>query len=142
MEAHSGKNQCSVIHLAAGIEWHLQKRPNRFPLKNRVIGLAAELRIHEHNRSKEMRDYHTIASNGDTVCTAIINAICRDLYKANRDSDFRFWPLFSGKEIDDHDLRIRIVDVNSHNNRTRVYNYRSDHADATPDGVLYLLAHR
>ena len=30
-ENNPEKNQCSIIHLAAGIEWRMQQRPNRFP---------------------------------------------------------------------------------------------------------------
>ena len=97
------KNQCSIIHLAAGIEWHLQKRPSRFPLKARVINLAAELRIHEYTREGEIYRHYTEEGN-EADRNEILKALCRDVVTANHDRDFRFLPLFSGGEVGDHQL--------------------------------------
>ena len=44
-------NQCSIAHLDAGVEWHLQNRPIRFHLKALVQNLASEFRILEYNRA-------------------------------------------------------------------------------------------
>ena len=134
------KNQCAITHLAAGAEWHLQKRPNRFPLKARVMSLAAELRIHEYDRPTSMMGNYPSADGG-SVETRIVRAVCHDVINANRDRDFIFRPLFSGEEIGDHQLCIRIVEINSQETRTRVYNYQSG-SQEDPDKVIYLLAHR
>ena len=91
-----GGNQCSIIHLTDGIEWHLQKRPNRFPSKTRVISLAAELRIHGLNREGEMWKHYSRFADTVPKSEDIAKAICHDVTTANHDRDFRAWPLFSG----------------------------------------------
>ena len=134
------RNQCSIIHLSAGIEWHLQKRPNRFPLKNRVISTAAEMRVHEYERAVEMMDRYN-SSATDDMNYKICKVLCRDVINASHDRDFRFWSLFNGREVQDHALCVRIVEINSAETQTRVYNYCGPNAD-TPDKAIYLLAHR
>lgn len=76
------------------------------------------------------------------MCVAIISALCRDVDTANRDRDFRFWPLSSGEEIDDRELIIRVVETTSLNERTRIYNYRRNQVDVKPGAAIYLLARR
>ena len=136
-----GGNQCSIIHLAAGVEWHLQKRPNRFPLKNRVISTAIELRIFEHYNACKMRGQFCNNESCTTERMAV-EALVRDVLSANHDRDFRFWSLFCGKEIVDQNLRIRIVELNSHDARTRVYNFASEDWNGGEQEVLYILAYR
>ena len=134
------KNQRSIIHLSDGIEWHLQKRPNRFPLKNRVISLAAELRAYEHAHATEMLDFFNEQTENQLEWRICLS-ICHDVLSINRDRDFRFRPLLSGKEVRDHAVRIRIAEINPAEAQARVYNYRSrqteDHTNVT-----YVLAHR
>ena len=136
------KNQCSIIHLAAGIEWQLQKRPNRLPLKNRVISTASELRIFEHHNASKMLEQFS----KEESCTAderlLVDALVRDVLAANHDRDFRFWSLFCGEEIMCQNLCIRIVELNNRDARTGVYNFTSENWAGGEREVLYMLAYR
>ena len=136
------KNQCSIIHLAAGIEWQLQKRPNRLPLKNRVISTASELRISEHhNASKMLEQFSKEESCADDE-RLLVDALVRDVLAANHDRDFRFWSLFCGEEIMCQNLCIRIVELNNRDARTGVYNFTSENWAGGEREVLYMLAYR
>lgn len=136
-----GRNQCSIIHLAAGIEWHLRKRPNRCQLKEIVANLAAELRIREYTRSAAMWKHHSSRTAGKAMEGEISKAICHDSITANHGRGFRFRPLFSGKEVGDRELGIRIAELNTQDSRTRVYNYQTKE-EVAGNNAIYLMAHR
>ena len=133
------KNQCSVIHLAAGLGWNLQNRPNRPPLKARVLHLATELRGLEFRRSTEMIDSAVAL---DQVWKDTVQALTHDIVASNHDRDFRFWPLFNGEDTDRREVSIRVVELNTSNTKVIVYNYLRAGAVVRGDKVIYMLAHR
>ena len=133
------KNQCSIIHMAAGLEWHLQNRPNRFPLKSRVLQLATELRGLELRRANEMV---VLARDADQKWKDTVLSLTHDIITSNRDRDFRFWPLFNGEDTNRHEVTVRIVELNTSNTKVKVYNYARAGIPTKEDKVIYMLAHR
>ena len=133
------KNQCSIIHLAAGLEWHLQNRPNRSPLRSRAMRMDTELRGVEFNRALEMID-----SSLPIKCTwsETVHALTRDIGTSNHDRDFRFWPLLNGDATEKHGIDVPAVELNTSNAKARVYNYQKSTHKPRGASVIYLLAHR
>ena len=134
----SGENQCSVIHLAAALEWNLQNRPNRFPLKTRVLHMAAEMRALEYERALNV---WMCPKPGQGV-EPLLQSLTHDILTANHDRDFRLWSLFNGVETNKHNVCVRVVELNSSSTRTRVYNYQPNDANTSEQNAIYLLAHR
>ena len=106
------KDHCSIARLAEGIERHIQKRPIGPPVQTRVISMAADLRINEYGRAVGILRFNSDA-DVESVEWEIAGAVRRDAIIADHDRDFRVWALFVGKEIEDRQMRIRIVEIDT-----------------------------
>ena len=136
---NAGKNQCSIIHLAAGVEWHLQNRPIRFTLKARVQNMASELRGLEYNRESQAKQ--STGCDGRLRGKSIL-AVSHDIVHAHRGRDFRFRPLFNGGGNGPPCTWHSYFGVESEYPKTRMYNYQRTGEPTKEPGAVYLMAHR
>ena len=89
-----------------------------------------------------MRDRFDKRESFTTADRMVMDALVHDVLSANHGRGFRFWSLFCGEEIVDQNLCIRIVELNNHDARTRVYNFASENWNGGEQEVLYMLAYR
>ena len=133
------KNQCTLIHVAAALEWLNQKQPKRVPLGNRVKELAVELRQGELNTAR------TITQHINTAETAVekeLISLCHDVLSPGHDRDFRTIGLLVLPGLETlPGLTIRIFHIDG--SGSGVYGHEFSGKGASGGlNVIYLLAYK
>ena len=83
--------KCTILALAAGVEWVSQGRPKRCPSRRRIDVLASGLRLDEFMGAEQAMG----RSMGETTDVAIeIRSICRDALTADHERDYQALGLF------------------------------------------------
>ena len=130
-------NQCTLLHLCAGLEWVSQKRPKRVPSRSRVETLARTLREKEINEAQEMLD----TSSTSTV-EEVVRSLTHDVLTPHHDRDFRTTCLFLLDEISELAIQaFRIVEVSDDCTSTIVHNFQIS-AVEDETNPIYCIAYR
>ena len=98
----------------------MKSRPNRSPLRNRVIHKDAQLRLSEYNRDVKAWNH---AEEGNRLKNDAAATLTRDIAHANHGRDFRFLPFPHGSDVEPHKILVRIAGLNANGPHASIYNY-------------------
>ena len=118
----SESNQCTIVSVAAALEWHAQRWRKRIPSRNRVNLLASSIREAEFAATQQgMKEL----AKATTVFEAEIETALHDPLHPNHARDLRTLGFFLFKDIvDSNDVDFCIFEVSSHEMTTVAHVFR------------------
>ena len=130
------RNQCTIVSLAAALEWHAQKWKKRIPSRNRVGLLATTIREAEFAAAQQgVKDLGKII----TAFDAEVDTAPHDILNPNHARDLRTIGFFLLNEIlVTNDVDVCIFEINSPGTPTMAHVFRG--AGGSDRELVFLLA--